>query len=70
MRTMEEFGARVRMLRKQRGMDQEVIARALGYATSAKNSPISKLERGKLNLSLAKVFKLAEGSGSRRPNSS
>jgi transcriptional regulator with XRE-family HTH domain len=57
---MAEFGARVRALRKQRGVDQEVIARALGYAVSAKNSPISKLKRGKLNLTLAKAFKLAE----------
>jgi transcriptional regulator with XRE-family HTH domain len=60
MRTMAEFGARVRALRQQRGADQEVIARALGYAVSARNSPVSELERGQLNLSLAKIFKLAE----------
>jgi transcriptional regulator with XRE-family HTH domain len=63
MRTPREFGERVRLLREARDIKQTTVAQALGYAPSVENSPISKLERGALNLTLRKLFMLADTLG-------
>jgi transcriptional regulator with XRE-family HTH domain len=60
MTPQQAFGKQVRMLRKRRGIKQTVLAAALGYSPTSANSMISKLERGKVNLTLEKIFVLAE----------
>jgi transcriptional regulator with XRE-family HTH domain len=60
MAPQQAFGTQVRMLRQRRGIKQTVLAAALGYSPTSANSMISKLERGKVNLTLEKIFALAE----------
>jgi transcriptional regulator with XRE-family HTH domain len=60
MTPQQAFGKRVRLLRQRQGIKQIVLAAALGYSPTSANSMISKLERGKVNLTLERIFALAE----------
>ena len=60
MTPQQAFGKRVRLLRQRRGIKQMVLATALGYSPTSANSMISKLERGAVNLTLERIFVLAE----------
>jgi transcriptional regulator with XRE-family HTH domain len=54
---MQRFGEKLRTLRRQRGMTQRDLARALGYVTSGY---ISEVETDKKKPSLELVLKVAQ----------
>ena len=53
---LEQFGSRVRDLRKQRGWSQEALAAECGLDRTY----VSGIERGKRNVSLQNILLLAE----------
>ena len=55
--TKEEFGVRVRALRKQTGLSQERFADAIGVG----RSHLWKIENGKANPTLEIIVKIARG---------
>ena len=56
---LEAFGRRVRELRLERGVSQEDFAKIVGLDRTY----ISSLERGKRNVSLRNIHRLAEALG-------
>lgn len=60
MKTLrEKFGERVKALRREAGISQEVFADACGFARSY----MSRIERGTSNLSLDGIERVAIGFG-------
>jgi ribosome-binding protein aMBF1 (putative translation factor) len=55
----EEFGARVRAFRVQKGLSQEALALACGLDRSY----IGGVERGERNISIINIHKIAEALG-------
>ena len=55
-RISEAFGRNLRSLRKERGFSQEMLA----YASGIDRSYVGKIERGLVNVTLEKIFVLAE----------
>ncbi|MEA3015244.1 MAG: hypothetical protein QOD42_3789 [Sphingomonadales bacterium] len=55
-RVKKRFGARLRHLRKARDMTQEEVA----FAADLDRSYLSGIERGKKNLSLVNIHRIAE----------
>lgn len=58
MEDAHEFGARVAVLREQRGLNQEKFAEALGPGWS--QSDVSKLERGTKPIYIAELVRITE----------
>lgn len=58
-RVKQRFGARLRELRKARKMSQE----ALAFAADLDRSYLSGIERGKKNLSLVNIHRIADALG-------
>jgi len=54
-RVKQRFGARVRELREARKMSQEEVA----FAANLDRSYLSAIERGKRNLSLVNIYRIA-----------
>jgi transcriptional regulator with XRE-family HTH domain len=54
---LERFGKNLKAKRESRGMS----LRDLSYACNIDNSKISKIEQGKINITLATVFELCIG---------
>jgi transcriptional regulator with XRE-family HTH domain len=53
----KEFGIRVSRIRQNKGLS----LRQVGYRCSLDNSKISKIEKGKINISLSTLADLAQG---------
>lgn len=50
------FGARVRLLRKEKGLSQEGLANLAGIDRSY----MGQIERGEINLTLTKIYQISE----------
>ena len=55
----QRFGARMRELRKARGLSQE----ALAFASGLDRSYLGAIERGKKNVSLINIWRIAQALG-------
>ncbi len=60
-RVKKRFGARLHQLRKARNMSQEDVA----FAANLDRSYLSAIERGKRNLSLVNIHRIADALGVR-----
>lgn len=58
-RIKQRFGARLHQLRKAKGMSQEDVA----FAAELDRSYLSAIERGKRNLSLVNIHRIADALG-------
>lgn len=54
---LQKFGAHIKYLREQRGLS----LRELSYACNIDNSKISKIEQGKVNVTVLTLLELAAG---------
>ena len=53
----EAFGQNLRVIRKLKGFSQERLA----YESGIDRSYLGKIERGQVNITISKIYKLAEG---------